>query len=40
MTRGEALKRALIGIEDKDEILLYIVNDDLDTIGAHEAIRI
>ena len=40
MTRGEALKRALTGITDENELLLCIVNDDLDTIGVHDAIRI
>lgn len=40
MTRGEALKRALMGITDENELLLCIVNDDLDTIGVHDAIRI
>lgn len=40
MTRGEVLKKLLTGIEEVDELLLVIVNDDLDTIGAHEAIRI
>ena len=40
MTRGEVLKKLLTGIEEVDELLLVVVNDDLDTIGAHEAIRI
>ena len=40
MTRGEMLKRFLNGIDEENELLLCIVNDDLDTIGAHDAIRI
>lgn len=40
MTRGEVLKRFLNGIDEENELLLCIVNDDLDTIGAHDAIRI
>ena len=40
MTKGEALKRLLGGDKAQDEYLLVIVNDDLDTIGASDAIRI
>lgn len=40
MTRGEALKRLLGGDKAEDEYLLMIVNNDLDTVGVSDAIRI
>lgn len=40
MTRGEALKRLLGGFKADDDFLLMVVDDDMNTIGASDAIRI
>lgn len=40
MTVGDALKRLLGATKIEDEFLLMIVNDDLDTVGASDAVRI
>lgn len=40
MLRGEALKRLLGGDKAENEYLLVIVDDDLNTIGASDAVRI
>ena len=40
MTRGEALKRLLGGFKADDDFLLMVVDDDMNTIGVSDAIRI
>ena len=40
MTKGEVLKRLLGADKVEDEYLLVIVNGDLDTIEASDAVRI